>query len=993
MPIDDVSGATQNTMAENTASASACRRLCADQKKKVALLQINAECVCWDSPWTGDSPVATPCQTVWSAYSTTSVDKGKTYPITLTVNKIMPSEEAYIRVDETLVFELATDSDENVLYYIDFGDGQSLKTPLTSIGHSWSVNKTYTVNITATNRLSTTSTLERVMIQWVDEGLAPEDVDVKAETIEPSRKVNIFSQAFSNSPTHCNLEYGDGNQRSIPEKSDIITSEYEHTYTTIGFYDVLLDCKNKFGTTRSSQTAIAAHSVVDYESLPNYEDIRIPLVDGNDPLNKLAVFIDGLKVNTSVTDQVVKLQQSLFQFEGQHVISLQRETDETVLRTKVYNIEEEVMAAQVLTQSSAVELHEEVQFSFNITSGNFLNVYIDYGDGEQEYWYFPSTPPVLINSHKYAELGKYTVTLVAANSISHQSNTAEVFIERPLQSADLYHTQVKLIGQPTFFSIELDLDATPAMPVEVEFEYGDGITETVQLGDKQPLPVLLNHSHIYRDYGLYHVYGTVSNHISTLYTYNHVQVGEDIELVDLYVKENTVTTQKPVEFTIYCPQGMPLKFEMNMGNEEVIVIEWPHGNMTLMSKDDMLNDVDENGSGEADISVVRRKRSSVLLNEDGVLEDDFSGEDADEGSGDDDTFIVVPIVTAPPVDLSHITLVKSQHPHSHLPPNDVFLVNYTYSAGGIYTVHLKASNVFNAEETFLCPDISVAVAEDPVTKCADLEVAIAESGTEDKPLVVTRSEMLELNANSVVNCNKGTNMKPLYSWTTKRQIGDEWRPELEVCETNRELTNITIPSNTLWYGNYTITATVAMMSDENGGARKKRATQENIPTLLKAESAPMHLKVVPSDLVASIKHGDFQDVVKTEPIEIDMTPSFDPDVDSNNKTGMQLYLFCYGKKDREYLEKRSLDFLLQRSTKITTSSDNSSSIYEVSDCFKTYRKVWMLQHRATVPGEDVFGNHSLVFDLFITKDDRESRTWQEITVWPGNFRLVQIVYN
>ena len=65
---------------------------------------------------------------------------------------------------------------------------------------------------------------------------------------------------------------------------------------------------------------------------------------------------------------------------------------------------------------------------------------------------------------------------------------------------------------------------TPAMPVEVFIDYGDGLSETVALGKMQPLAKELRHTHIYNTFGFYKVKATISNNISSFDVSTVVQV-------------------------------------------------------------------------------------------------------------------------------------------------------------------------------------------------------------------------------------------------------------------------------------------------------------------------------------------------------------------------------------------------------------------------------------------------------------------------------------
>lgn len=993
--------------ASTTGSVRACRQFCTDHGEDDAFLKSGTMCACWDDSRDLENVLVKVTEgqqcseSVWSVYSCASLVQYMIYPIDLEVRmvKSTDSEDDFIQPGETLVFQMTTSADEDVTFTLDFGDDVTVITPSTEVAHEWAEEGHFTVNISATTRLAEQTRYIQITVEGRVEGIPPDLVDVQDSILNDSRQVELFLDAFSVAAMHCDLYYGDGVSKSFPEVNNLFETSEVYTYDTIGFYAVELDCLNMFGNNSDSHTVLAVHPRVEYENMDRQMTISIPIRGGNvPPVDSLLVFVDGRQTNATLDDEQVTLEQDSFEHSGEHIVTLASVNTQQALYRKVYNIQNAIDDISITTNVSACQKDEDIEFTFTITSGDFIHLYFNMGDGVEESWYFPQAPDPLPTLYSYSELGTYTVELAAANDVSFQRVTKEIYIERIIETVSIIATQVKELGEATTFQLEVDMDRTPAMPVEVEFDYGDGVVETVTLGKKQPKATPLFHTHIFESYSMYEVYVIVKNHISFVDLFVDVQVGEHIELVDVHIKDARVLVEEEVELTVICPHGAPIELQLDMDDGFTVVVDWPLGESLVVPSDTLTgsigNTIEDETSGDGDLDeqalILDRKRRSVqvlttnrtddnhpAIDEEVVIEDTNHGLDAESED-------IIFEDTDHSSELDERAMRKDMQ--SVLMPNDNFVIKYTYTEAGIFTVRVKATNVFSARETFLCPDVVVVSREITLPAC-NMEVEIQDTTTLTMPLVRKRSEVITLTAIGVINCAEETDSsyEPRYTWAGERQVSDtEWRPELLVCESENPEAELTIPAQSLWYGVYSVTVTLSVdFVGSSSMARKRRALLSD-PTLLESQSLSSYLEIVASDLVSVIGGGDIRDLVSTSIVTFDLSGSHDPDVQNNNKSGMNFYLFCYTEEEKGIVEGRLLEDHLAATSMIAINSANTTSLYDYGHCFDDNRGVWMSGHSAIMPGEVLTMNGSLVFHLFVTKDERQASFQQSVKMWPTN---------
>ena len=237
------------------------------------------------------------------------------------------------------------------------------------------------------------------------------------------------------------------------------------------------------------------------------------------------------------------------------------------------------------------------------------------------------------------------------------------------------------------------------------------------------------------------------------------------------------------------------------------------------------------------------------------------------------------------------------------------------------------------------------------------------TSSEETPLVKVRSNDIILMSESSFDCtiNDDSELKVRYTWYTDWKTEDQhWRPELEICITEASDSLLNIDVNTLWYGTYRLQVTASFRAEVNRKKRELALADHSLATLAETRSEYVYLEVIPSPLVAAIQHGDEKrDLTLWDIINVNMTPSYDPDVLHRNKSGMSFHLFCYTKSLKEDMLQKDLDAMHDLSYKVTNNSFNTASLYDAGGCFVKYTKIWMAGFEAVFPGDHASVNDSL----------------------------------
>ena len=915
-----------------------------------------------------DSSLKCSSESEWEVYWASSIDNDPDNAINFEVDIIYPTDKGYTRPREEIVFEFTTNTVEMVTFRCDYGDGETLETVDDLTSHNWESEGSFTVTITAVTRLEQETKTFRINITDVDEGIGPEMVRVKASPTKTSHQVEVYVTAISKAVVDCILDFGDGNTHEMKGLSEFVNNaKIKHIYGKAGFYDLHFSCDNGYGTGESTSFTVVQNRKVDFVTKMTGEGVTISLIGADNHVENLQVYVNAAKLVSSavtVEQEQIILHNSQFPVSGEYLIQVK--SGWFVLHQRIANFQDGIKGVSIGVNKDHVNGAEPVDITFIINGGDHTHLHIKYGDGKEEYLYYPNggNPLIVTKTHSYKELGWYRVSIVAANDVGFVQASKMVTSEREIQNVSLSVANITSLDSFVEFTFQVDPHLTPAMPFSVQFDYANGYEETVTLGEKSDTAAPVVHRYQYPDYGIYYFRVKVFNNISAVAVYGMVQVGQNITYVDMLTTTEKVEEGQMAVIEIDCPHGSPVTYDVDMGDGNTVTVSIPNDE----GKNEVTTPEAVDGSGEVDFVVTtaapegleRRRKRSV----DGMVN---STEVPDEVITSVEFIPTQESNAAEFEDLVQGSFTNFAGPNHR---NDKMVIKYKYSQPGRCSVSVTVHNPFNEATTWMCPDVVVVPQERTEPSCSKFQIDMVTPTTAEAPLVLPRSELLFVQTNPNVQCSiDASTLKFDYTWKTARKPNPDvssevWRPELEVCSAQLASPNFTIPGNSLWYGDYKLTVTLGMSVKDNAPAKKKREAQNEVDltgytSSVKTAQKDMYIKVVPSQLNASFaNNGEKIDIPKFNVLKLDISGSFDPDVPLGqaNKTGMWAEVVCYPEGRAAEFQDLSHEEILRNGRLFTC------FVKVLMINYKTFKQMCMVQINNSVKNDAISNIGNLALD-------------------------------
>ena len=566
---------------------------------------------------------------------------------------------------------------------------------------------------------------------------------------------------------------------------------------------------------------------------------------------------------------------------------------------------------------------------------------------------------------------------------------------------------------------------------QVEFDYhDDAVNEVVQLGKKRDTSAPLTHTYVFDDYGEYDVWATVRNNISRVVVGAVVQVGEDIDYVDVYGDRQRAAVGEPVTFTVQVPRGSPVRLQIDLGDggdNRVVYLpavsearwfserakdageEEEGGGNAVGEEKGMVAAGTGDGAGEAGEAGTGGGEKGASDEGGSVQQEETADQDSETneapageparrkraaqqpgGEAGNGTAVVTEAAAASDDEVVTVAEVEADDEPAADDPaeaavvtnkaNEPFTITHRYKKPGVYFVNVTVSNQFGVRRSHFCPQLVVVAKEALEPRCSEVAVAIADAATETNPTEVYRSASIALVTSSTLQCDDGLRYEARYSWRAERRTADgRWRPELGVCQTESADSTMRVPSHTLWYGLYRLTA-VALVHARPAG----EAVAAGSASVVSSPPAVTYVRVTRSPLVARIAGKPHVDISRFWPLTVDVSGSHDPDVEHDNTTGFVFHLFGYAKRLADELDDAPLEDLLVGALLVANSSDDAFRIYGVGPCFVDTSNIWALRYEMVIKADHLLQDDAIVFRLVVTKDDRVATVSQEVKVWPTN---------
>ena len=148
--------------------------------------------------------------------------------------------------------------------------------------HAYASEGVFEVNVTAISRLATASQSALVIIEWIDEGTAPELVDIKYDIDDEPRTVELYLTSADEQRGTCQVMLGtddvNNTTQMLATENALVSQQYlVKQYDAIGFYDVRHECWNDFGVTSANVTVTAIQPIPEYDHKLRQADVHIPI--------------------------------------------------------------------------------------------------------------------------------------------------------------------------------------------------------------------------------------------------------------------------------------------------------------------------------------------------------------------------------------------------------------------------------------------------------------------------------------------------------------------------------------------------------------------------------------------------------------------------------------------------------------------------------------------------------------------------------------------
>ena len=832
----------------------------------------------------------------------------------LKLTVIMSPSKALYNTTENVLFKLSVNANDSpIKFVVDFNDNTALETTDQVVGHSWTKVGTFKVNITAVGYYASHSVISTVNVKMISTGKPPDPVVFQtwSDNNDPAvGKVSYKLNAFSVEKKTCLLTLSRKEILNFEENSKLVLEETsDYVYGSAGFYNTSLMSSNKFGAHTSSRILVARVFQTSTKKL-KYTDQGSVDVNVENFQNNGKLYLDSEMIASNryrITPNAVSLGMKQLK-RGSHFLLLTSKEEKAVVK-EVIDIIRPVGKISIAATDFHSKINKEMHFTVDVTQGDQLFVKFSCGNGESTFHFisFAAKAVSLKTSCSYTQLGKYQLSVVAANEVSQAEVEQEVSIEREVSTATLRVFNTIQLGTPTEFVFTVDQNKLPASTVNLEIAYGNGVMDNVELHPVNQATPLYKHTYVYPQYGTYTVKSRIFNSLSSVTLEPaKLQVGQNVTSVDMYVEESNVRAGESITLNVKCPTGSPVVMEVDMGDGKVVKLYRP----TNYKAEDNYN----------------------LRN--------------------------------PPVTEKKTAI--SERP-DYL--ND-FVVKYTYNNSGMYAVKVKVENIFSSTQSTLCPNINVVAPADDNLRCNSLSVSVMNASSFDTPLIATRSNEVNLQASSQLQCGRNR-PTALYVWQAEKYVGSFWKPERQVCESGSFKNDFTIPSNTLWYGIYRLNVSVV-------------AVQFGVSTTSHSSMMSIFLKVVSSPLVAEITSDKNNFYSNFDLVRLNLSTSHDPDVKAGNLTGMRFVVVCSRAEGHDQLTSQQVEM---EGTVITENTQINAYMYQfdADRCFKEKPSI-DFNKDLTVGflASEVQTSEAIKFTLFVSKDERESSAVVQFSVLMTN---------
>ncbi len=456
-------------------------------------------------------------------------------------------------LNEVITFTASITAGTNVNYTWDFGDGFSAMGQ--EVTYLYLQTGTYTATVLASNSINTLTATTRVTVTDIITGRSV--VTIAGLTVQ-----NTSPAALNEVITFtANITAGDGvNYRwDFGDGLSTVGQTVTHVYTQVGRYTATVLAINSINRLTATTRVTITEEAIAGLSVQNTSPAA---------LNEVITFTASITAGTNVTyrwdfgDGFSAVGQTVRHFyiqTGTYTAKVEasNSTNSLTATTRV-TVTDIITGRSVVTiagltvqNSSPAALNEVITFTANITAGDNVNYRWDFGDG------FSTVGQTV--THVYTQVGRYTASVLAINSINSLTATTRVTITEPSDEAiaglTIQNTPVTLNEVVTFTA-----NITAGTNVSYTWQFGDGGSDVGQIV-----------TYVYRQAGMYTATVVASNSTNTLtftkrVTITSITEPSDEAIAGLTIQNTPVTLNEVVTFTANITAGTNVSYTWDFGD-------------------------------------------------------------------------------------------------------------------------------------------------------------------------------------------------------------------------------------------------------------------------------------------------------------------------------------------------------------------------------------------------------------------------------------------
>ena len=440
-----------------------------------------------------------------------------------------------IEVNETVTIQLNVTQGNNAKFFIDFGDGTVTTTTELTVQHSYSTYAFYNVSVSAYNNVSRENASKEIQVHKPVEPLV--GFTVVCSLTNLTDLTHCMLSIIQGTDFICTWDWGDGSV--IEFRHEQLGNVTHKNYSTVGHYNVDINCTNRLYNTTATAIAIVEVPITDFTVVdPVAEEFQLDFsvtwstskgTNANFTVSFTHV-ISGMSFNASVdtsqdtTSGSAVITSAMMPVIGIYELEVTAVNYVTPRQTILLPVLVDTPIANTTLNRSAkfVEVQTTAAFSVQMSAGSNVSLWWNFSDGSpliNQFYQGPFPADVITIEHVYAFDGDFIVYLFGNNSVSNFTLDVSVCIQNPPNLTLTTNSPQNIPPGTITFTIDTLPGEEPPTNSNYTVHFGDGSSVLYQ-----PFiaPLVLNHS--YPSHGSYTMNITVVNEVQTAFLETAVEL-------------------------------------------------------------------------------------------------------------------------------------------------------------------------------------------------------------------------------------------------------------------------------------------------------------------------------------------------------------------------------------------------------------------------------------------------------------------------------------